>query len=324
MSTTQSRVGTEVIIVCHTEIENLAGRLADSEAQCRTEVETSVSNLVKIAGKYGAKLTFAVCPEIARYFPKDVEHEIGLHVHPGDTRYRKVSTGWYSGDMYLREHTGQSVDSSVLGDYPYEEQLDMIVTGKKYLENELGVQVRTFVAGRWSVNNATVKALIAAGITHDCSAVAHKKAGHYDWSKLPRICPPYHPNRESFQEKGDLPLLMVPISQAWLTGNVNPEVVPLVGLSWLKACFLEYYRQNLPLFHICLHSTCMIDPYFISALDELLSFISKHEGVVFRYASEIREYEHMAPKTKILPYLLSGINKTIVLSFMKTKILRRR
>ena len=192
----------------------------------------------------------------------------------------------------------------------------MIKAGKEYLEDKFGITPKTFVAGRWSINNDTIKALIRIGITHECSAPAHSKPCHYDWSKLPRICMPYHPSEKDYQKKGELPLLIVPISQMFHTGNVNPEVVPSVGLSWLKACFLEYYGQNMPLFHICLHSPCMIDKYFVFAMDDFLKFISKHKNVNFKFASEIEEYEEVNPKTSISPYLF-GVNVTIMKTLIK-------
>jgi len=133
---------------------------------------------------------------------------------------------------------------------------------------------------------------------------------------------PYHPNKNDYREKGDSPLLIVPISQMFHSGSVNPEVASSVGLSWLKACFLEYYRQNLPLFHICLHSPCMTDPYFISVMDDFLKFMSNHKNVNFKFASEIEEYDEVNPKTKIAPYLF-GINRNIIGIFLKSKIFRR-
>jgi ubiquinone/menaquinone biosynthesis C-methylase UbiE len=317
------QAGMDVIIVCHTEIEDLARKIA-SGADYRAEVATSASRLIEIADKYGARVTFAVCPEIAEYMPAQIKHEIGLHVHPGDTRYKQVSSGWYAGDMYLKEHSRQSVDSSSLRNYPYADQLDMIITGKKYLEDVFHVPVKTFVAGRWSVNNDTVKALLAAGITHDCSASTHKKAGHYDWLELPRICLPYHPAQESYQVKGNLPLLELPISQSWLAGDVNPENTPIIGLPWLKACFLEYYQQKLPLFHVCLHSTAMADPYLVSMMDEFLKFISKHRSVSFKFASEIQAYRQIKPETRAMPYLLHGVNAALIKSFIKMKIFRQK
>jgi hypothetical protein len=313
----------DVIIVCHTEFEDLADRTALAGAQYPVEVAKGVLNLVEIADKHGARITFAVCPEVAAYLPKDLKHEIGLHIHPGETEWKRVDSGWYAGDLYLGEHCRQSVNSTVMRDYPYEEQLDMLEKGKAYLEAEFGVKVNTFVAGRWSLNSDTIRALVVAGISRDCSALAHAKRNHYDWSRLPRICMPYHPSAEDYQEAGDLPLLMIPISQMLFAGNVNPEVAPLVGLPWLKACFLEYYRQNLPLFHICLHSACMTDTYFISVMDNLLKFISKQRNTKFKFASEIEQYNGISPKTDILPYLFTGVNRVIISTFIR-KVLKRR
>ncbi|NQE54740.1 hypothetical protein C5S29_14210 [ANME-1 cluster archaeon GoMg3.2] len=99
-------------------------------------------------------------------------------------------------------------------------------------------------------------------------------------------------------------------------GNVNPERVPSVGLSWLKACFLEYYKQDLPLFHICLHSPCMTDPYFMSAMDDFLKFISKHNNVNFKFASKIEEYGEVNPTINILTYLFA-VNGHIIKTYSK-------
>jgi hypothetical protein len=165
------------------------------------------------------------------------------------------------------------------------------------------VDPKVFVAGRWSENNDTIKALVKAGFTHDLSACPHSKSSPAsDWSKLPRICMPYHPSSGDYQKKGDLPLLIVPVSQFFPFGNVSPEEVPYVGISSLKACFVEYYKQNLPLFHIYLHSPCMTDLWFCSIMDELLSFISKRD-VQFSFASQVMDYGKLNPSTDLFPYL---------------------
>ena len=312
----------DVIIVCHTEFGLVKDKEVVADKNAVDGVRKGVPNLIKVADKYNAKVTFAVMPEVVKYFPKDIKHEIGLHIHPGWQEFQKNGIKFYVGDLYLREHCKQSVDSTVLRDYPYEEQLEMIKTGKEYLEDKFGIEPKSFVAGRWSINNDTVRALIKTGITHECSATPHSKPCHHDWSKLPRIYMPYHPSEKDYQEKGDLSLLIVPISQMFHAGNVNPEVASLVGLPWLKACFLEYYKQDLPLFHICLHSPCMTNPYFISAMNDFLKFISRHENINFKFASEIEGYGEVHPKTKIIPYLL-GINRNIILTFFKLVIYRK-
>ncbi len=250
-------------------------------------------------------------PEVAEYFPKHIQHEIGLHIHPGSQEFKNAGFTFTIGDKYLREHCKQSRDSTVLKDYLYEEQLGMIATGKEHISKVLGCNPSSFVAGRWSLNNDTIRALVETGFTHDGSAVASAKPAHHDWSRLPRISMPYHPDKNDYQKKGDSPLLIVPVSQFFPRGSVTVENVPSYGLSWLKACFLEYYGQRAPLFHICLHSPCMTDEYFISAMDKLLSFIAGHRGIHFKFLSEIKEYPEKNFKTNIVPYVFN-LNRKII------------
>jgi peptidoglycan/xylan/chitin deacetylase (PgdA/CDA1 family) len=306
----------DVTIVTHTEFGFVHTRKVIPSKSAVDSVEKGVQNLTNIADKYNAKVTFAVMPEVAKCFPKDTSHEIGLHIHTGWEEFNDRNFKFYVGDAYLREHSEQTLISAVLKDYPYEEQLDMIKTGKDYLTDIFGIKPEMFVAGRWSLNNDTVKALIKTGMIRDCSAPAHSKSCHHDWSKLPRICMPYCPSPDDYQKKGNLPILMIPISQTIHSGNVTPEVIPLSGLSWLKACFLEYYKQNMPIFHICLHSPCMTDQYFVSEMDNFLKFISKHRNVDFKFVSEIREYDEVSPKTNLLQYIF-GFNWKIAKTGIK-------
>lgn len=252
-------------------------------------VTEGVPNLLKVAEKYGAKVTLAVCPEVAQYVPKNVEAEIGLHIHPGWQAFedKAKQIAWYVGDEWLRKNCKQSSDSTVLRDYSFAEQYLMIQAGIKHLIlSGLGVP-RIFVAGRWSINNDTIKALIRNSLLRDCSAMAGTKQPHYDWSRIPRICMPYHPSLEDYQAKGDLPFLIIPISQMVKGGNVNPEAARIYGVNWLKATFTEYNVKKQPVFHICLHSPAMTDEYYVDVLDKLLFFISRHRGVQFKYASEV-------------------------------------
>lgn len=249
----------DVIIVCHTESKG-----------------SDASKLIKIADKYKAKITFVVKPEIAKDFPKfwgysNSEYEFGLHIHPTDS--------------YIREHCNLSLNSHTLRDYPYKEQYEMIKVGKEYL-NELGIESKVFVAGKWSVNNNTIKALVKLGFTHDCSASQRKEFSYCNWSKLPRICLPYQISRLDYQLIGTLPILEVPVSQMWKGGEVSPESVPVVGMWWLKASFLEYYCKKIPLYHIYLHSQCISNSKCAKAMNEFLKFISKF-NVDFKFVSEI-------------------------------------
>jgi peptidoglycan/xylan/chitin deacetylase (PgdA/CDA1 family) len=305
----------DVIIVCHTEFGSVVGD-AISWDQNPIGVDKGVPNLVAVAEQAGAKITFAVMPEVAPHFVPAPGHEIALHIHAGWEPFINDGKTEHMGDRYLWEHCNQQEISSVLKDHPLNEQREIIKTGGDLIEDLFGVKSTTFVAGRWSLNNNTVKALIEYGIERDCSAPASAAPCHHDWSRLPRICMPYHPSENDYQSRGNLPLLMIPISQTLMFGSVNPEILPIAGFSWLKACFEEYYSQGAPLFHICLHSPCMTSPLFSTTMRDLLTFIASHQNIHFRTASEINEYQN-PPKlhSRLLPYLFA-VNKTQ----MKTNI----
>ena len=305
----------DIIIVCHTEFGFVYNKKVIYDKKAIDGVKKGVLNLTKIADKYGAKVTFTVMPEVVEYFPNNINHELGLHIHPGLVKL-DVFKGepLYIGDSYLKEHCKQSINSTLLRDYSYNEQLELIKTGKEYHQEKFGLEPKSFVAGRWSINNDTINVLLKLGITHECSAITSSKSDHYDWSKLPRICMPYHPSSSDYQTKGNLPILIVPTSHMFLDGNLSIESAPNVGLSYIKACFLEYYKQNLPLFNIFLHSPCMTDNYFISAADDILKFISNHENINFKFVADINEYNHINPKTKISPYL-SAVNRHVIRTF---------
>lgn len=301
----------DVIVVCHTEFGFVSNKEVIYDKNHKEGVSVGVVNLIKLADKYGVKITFAVMPEVADYFPKGIKHEIGLHIHPGFEEYTNPrGLKWTVGDEYLRGNCKQSSNSTVLWDYPYDEQFEMIKTGRDYLTKKLGVEPKVFVGGRWCINNDTIKALVKNGFTHDCSAPAHSASDHYDWSKLPRICMSYHPDREDYQKEGDLPLLIVPISKTLGNGTANPEGSINFGYPWLKACFEEYYRTNIPLFHLCLHSPLATDAYFLSIMEDLFSLMSK-KSVNFLFASQVRQYENKKYKPNIIPYFFA-INKNIL------------
>jgi peptidoglycan/xylan/chitin deacetylase (PgdA/CDA1 family) len=307
-----------VIIVCHTEFGFVNNKEVIYDKNHKDGVIIGVPNLIKLADEYGIKITFAVMPEVADYFPKNIKHEIGLHIHPGWEKYKnKNGFEWNVGDEYLKNSCKQSSSSSVLWDYPYEEQFEMIKVGKARLKEKLGVNPRVFVSGRWCVNNDTIKALVENGFTHDCSAPAHSVAGHYDWSKLPRICMPYYPSKDDYQKIGEVPILIVPISRALFGVTANPEESPNVGYKWIKACFKEYYNKNVPLFHLCLHSPSVTDPYFLSRLENLFSIMSRNKDVKFLFASQVKQYESKTYEPNFLPYFFAVNKNTIKAAIRK-------
>lgn len=292
----------QVIIVSHTEFGSVRNQqiIYDRSIQGVTE---GVPNLAAVADKHGAKVTFAILPETAEHVPDVDDHEIALHIHPGGMMVNVDGVLIDLGDRILQERVPLMRGSNLLSDHPYSEQLAVIRAGRGEIEDRLGVRPTSFVAGRWSLNNDTIRALIECGITRDCSAVAHDRQTHYDWSRLPRICMPYHPAADDYQSIGDLPLIEIPIAQMIRFGSVNPERAPALGISWLKACFREYHALGLPVFHLCLHSPCMADPYFVRVLDELLEFITGYPGVEMATASEVGAHNGMTARGRFVSYI---------------------
>ncbi|MFC1912153.1 PTS alpha-glucoside transporter subunit IIBC [Chloroflexota bacterium] len=300
----------DVLIVCHTEFGySKKGQLIFNKDPAG--VSEGVPALVEVIENYKGKITFAICPEVVRYFPKKINHEMGLHIHPGWKEIQRSGMTYRTGDAFLKEYYHQSIDSVALRDYPYFEQLEMIKLGKELIKGELSVNPRIFVAGKWSINNDTIKALVECGFTHDCSPLPKRKFTTCDWSQLPRICMPYHPREDDYQLNGPLPLLIVPTSQMFPQGVVSPELVQLAGLSWLKACFVEYYEQQIPLFHVTVHSPSMTDPFYVDTMSKLIDFITGFKDINFKYASQICEYKKIKPKTYLVSYL-KRINKHII------------
>ncbi|MSU54444.1 MAG: PTS alpha-glucoside transporter subunit IIBC [Candidatus Staskawiczbacteria bacterium] len=282
----------DVIIVCHTEFGFVADKNVIFDKKATAGVADGVLNLAAVAKKYGAKVSFAVCPEVVDYFPKQVEGEIGLHVHPGWQELQMHGHAFMVGDAYLKEHCRQSSTSTFLHDFSFEEQLGMISVGKKYVAEKLGIEPKFFVAGRWSYNEDTIKALQQSGFTHDCSASAQS------------------PMLPVFSKT----IVSLPTSRYFPNSDVNPENIPRAGLAWLKAAFTEHYQQGVPVFHICLHSPCMTDQYFISHMDAFLAFIAGHNNINFTFVSEITETPAVKTKITIWPYLFA-INKNMLRTF---------
>ncbi|MBI2054312.1 MAG: PTS alpha-glucoside transporter subunit IIBC [Candidatus Staskawiczbacteria bacterium] len=307
----------DIIIVCHTEFGFVdeKTKAVIYEKRAGKGAREGVSNLIKIAGKYKAKITFAVSPEVIDCFPKNTSHEIGLHIHPGWEEFKYKNFKWIVGDSFLKRNCVFNKTSTALADYNYQEQLEIISKGKEYFVKKLSYEPKVFVAGRWALNTDTIKALINLGFTHDCSAYPGLELNNSGWPKLKRISMPYMPDGNDYQSMGNLPFLIIPISRMPLGGMAGPEDIRKYGFSWLKACFSEYYNQGAPLFHIALHSPAMTDPYYIYFMDKFFSFVLKHKNINFKFASEIKEYPKKEIKENYLYYPFA-LNKTLAKFFL--------
>ena len=88
----------DVIIVTHTEFGFMHNKKFIPSKSEVDGVKKGVPNLIKVADKYNAKVTFAVMPEVVKYFPKDTSHEIGLHIHSGWEEFNDGGCKFHVGD----------------------------------------------------------------------------------------------------------------------------------------------------------------------------------------------------------------------------------
>lgn len=301
----------KVIIVCHTEFGYAEGKRIIPRIYDTDQAKKGVENTLNVVNKNNAKICFALTPGIANSMNDDIRKklesknvEIGLHIHP---------------DHKLLIEKGISDNRSpALRGYSLEEQKSMIKFGIDTIKQGFNLRPKVFVAGRWSENNDTIKALIELGLEYDCSPNPNLISEDWDWSKLPRISMPYYPSEEDYQERGSLPVLMIPISKVVTNAGASPESVPGIGLGFLKACFEEYYSQNLPVFHIYFHSPSMTSEYYMRIFDEFLKFVSEHKKAEFSFPSNLHAFD-VVGKKRISPYI-KRLNKNILRHILFRKV----
>ena len=81
----------DVIIVVHTEFGFVHAKEVIPDKNATEGVSKGVPNLIKVADNHGARITFAVMPEVVDAFPKDISHEVGLHVHAGWEEFSRAA-----------------------------------------------------------------------------------------------------------------------------------------------------------------------------------------------------------------------------------------
>jgi len=284
-----------ILVVCHVEPGYATEStvvfetgLSLSHAVSHAEgVANGVRNALRIAEKFGP-ISLMMTPESLQA-ARGIDfrdHEVGVHVHPRD--HLLVRSG-FGEHKYLRDHS-------------LAEQEAMISEAKQIVDDAMGVDARTFVAGTWSVNNETVRALVGLRFSHDCSPCPGFVFRSCNWAGLPRICGPYMPSGANYQLVGDTPLVMVPVSMDITGGIVSPE--SNMGLGFLKAAFREYYDMGVPVFHIAFHSPAMTSHRYQKNLSTLLGYISEYD-VRFCRVSEVEPAERRTPPypARVWPYL---------------------
>lgn len=266
----------DVVIVCHTEFGYATNQVV-FDYEYKQGATDGVKNTILISDRFGAIVSFMVKPEVLESV-SDLDfgnHEIGLHIHPNDS-------------FLMHKEVGGEEDN--LRGYAFDKQRAMIATGKSAVHAYLDIVPKTFVAGKWSVGNETVRALVELGFSHDASGCPKFTSSCCDWRKLPRICAPYKPSRDDYQAAGDITITMVPVSKEITTGVISPE--SNIGLGFLRAAVREYVKLNVPLLHIAFHSPALTSPRFQRSFRELLQLTSDFKAN-YRPLSEIEPLNGM-------------------------------
>lgn len=266
----ESRGPLDTVIVCHTEFGYATNEVI-FDNDYKQGATDGVQNSMLISDRFGAIVSFMMKPEVLESVSglDFGNHEVGLHIHPDDRYLVKQGVG---GD-----------DDNLRG-YDFERQRDMIAVGKEAVRTVLGVVPRTFVAGKWSIGNETLRALVELGFSHDASGCPQFSSRSCDWGKLPRICMPYTPSRDDYQAAGDVQITMVPASKEITTGLINPE--NNAGLAFLRAAVCEYVESEAPLLHIAYHSPALTSASYRTTFSDLLQIISGFNAK-FRPLSEV-------------------------------------
>lgn len=159
--------------------------------------------LLDIYGKYNIKSTFYFTGYIAKLYPGVVKmilnhgHEVASH-----------------GLSHKKEHGFDQM--------PYQKQLQHLKESKMILEDISGKEVISFRAPALRVNENTGKALMEAGYSIDSSIASQRfdlfmsfgGVKKLKWLLSPRL--PYRTSVESLFEKGDSPIVEVPLSATFL------------------------------------------------------------------------------------------------------------
>jgi len=191
--------------------------------------EDGMPILLDIYKRYSAKTTFFFTAYIAKLYPEIVRmilkdgHEVASH-----------------GKSHLKENGFDIM--------PFEKQKRHLEYSKKLLEDLSGQEVVSFRAPALRVNNDTAKALIDTGFIYD-SSVASQRFDFFmsfgglkklKWLYAPRL--PYRVSSENIFQKGQSPLIEVPLS-ALITPYVGTTMRIMPRYTRFQQRILHYETQ---------------------------------------------------------------------------------
>jgi len=154
-----------------------------------------------------------------------------------------------------------------------------------------------FRAPRNIIDNEQIKILERYGFIYDSSVLPRYPllAGHYAGYRGRAPIKPYWPNKENYRKRGEVKILEIPESPAFLS-------VPLVG-TWLRKLGVKFFKflflfKKPNFFSLSMHSWDAVElsgmgfknsgKMFLKELDEIMAFLKKI-GYEFKSGKEIYE-----------------------------------
>jgi len=138
---------------------------------------------------------------------------------------------------------GREEEYSTMGE---KKQREMLKEATSVLEERTERKVTSFRGPRVKTSNITQKILVELGYTADSSVCSQRvdfissNLINPGWIRAPRL--PYHPHKNSAFKRGEVPILVVPVSAI---------VVPFIsgslytfGLNWMKMLFSVLYQES--------------------------------------------------------------------------------
>ncbi|MCD6117681.1 polysaccharide deacetylase family protein [bacterium] len=188
----------------------------------------AVEKSVNLFSEFGIKSTFFwvanVAEEYKSVFNKLLKsgHEIGCH---------GLNHGMEEEYSTMEEKT----------------QRDMLSQATTKLKKITGQEIKSFRGPRVKTSEITQKILVELGYNVDSSVCSQRvdfissNLINPGWIKAPRL--PYHPHKNSAFKKGEVPILVVPVSAIvipFISGSLYT-----FGLNWMKVLFNSLYEESL-------------------------------------------------------------------------------
>jgi peptidoglycan/xylan/chitin deacetylase (PgdA/CDA1 family) len=214
-------------------------------------IRRGIPRLLEVFDDFKAKPTWLLTPDVAQncgdFFTELAKkHEIGCHVHP----------------EYFRGPIKGMKMEKILSQFSLQDQLLMVQEASSVIKQNVGVHPRSFRAGRFGVNEDTLRVLKSCGFNVDCSMTPF-----IDWGFHATLSPSTaspHFIRIGSGEIFEIPVTIVyPFSlfPAWLRPSISS------GSDMINVIKVRAESREDPLvLHMMFHSMELIDPnpYFAS------------------------------------------------------------